>query len=158
MSAPMPGRPAAPSVSELPTTPESDLYEVLHRHEARQALAARAAYSLLRITAAAPPDSRFVADAATAGQRATAWLTASATNPGRWASRSVLAAELTELDALLAELRCQLSTVLTWVTANSGGQPTRQSTPQNIRVPRTLLAECTTLVSDLATLVPAAAA
>jgi hypothetical protein len=149
-------------VSELPSgtgsSPHSDLGELLHRHEARQALAARAAYSLLRVTAAVPPDSRFLGEAADAGQRATAWLAGSSTNPGRWTSGSVLAAELAEIDVLLVELQGQLATVLAWVTANIGTQVRREGLSQTIRVPRTLLSECTALIADLAALVPAAAA
>jgi hypothetical protein len=162
MSAPMSGRTAAPSVAELPTgaggAPQPVLEELLRQHEARQALAARAAYSLLRITAAVPPESRFVVEASGAGQRATAWLAGSATNPGRWASRSVLATELAELDVLLVEVQEQLSVVLAWVSKNIGIQVGRGGLQQTVRVPRTLISECTTLISDLATLAPAAAA
>lgn len=139
------------------SAPRPTLDELLRQHETRQALAARAAYSLLRITAAVPPESRLVAEAAGTGQRATAWLGGSATNPGRWASRSVLTTELTELDALLVEVQEQLSVVLAWVSKNVGNQVGRGGL-QTIRVPRTLISECTTLISDLATLVPAVAA
>jgi hypothetical protein len=144
-----------------PIDPEVTLDELLRQHEARQALAARAAYSLLRISAAVPPDSRFVGAAASAGQRATAWLSASATNPGRWVSRSVLVAELAELDGLLQELQERLESVVSWVTNNlaTASSAARQGPPQpTIRVPRTLLAECNTLVADLATVLPAQAA
>ncbi|GAA3397281.1 hypothetical protein [Cryptosporangium minutisporangium] len=135
-----------------------DLDELLRLHEARQALAARAAYSLLRISAAVPPDHRAVVGAADAGQRAGAWLAGVSTNPGRWTSRAVLAAEVTELDVLLADLRAHLIVVLDWLSVHLGAQVARAGLTHSIRVPRTLLAECTALVDDLADLIPAAAA
>lgn len=161
MTAPTSGRTAS-SIAGFPTgagsAAQPDLDELVRQHEARQALAARAAYSLLRITASMPADNRFGADAVAAGQRATAWLAGCATNPGRWASLSVLVAELGQLDVLLAEVRAQLATVLAWVSHNLGSQVGRPGLQQTIRVPRTLLSECTTLIADLATLAPAAAA
>jgi hypothetical protein len=158
MSTSLPSRPVSALSVGVGSVSQPDLAELLSRHEARQVLAARAAYSLLRITAAVPPESRFVVPAACAGQRATAWLAGSSTNPGRWTSTSVLAVELTELDVLLVDLHEQLVTVLNWVSANVGNTVGRQGMQQTIRLPRTLLAECTTLVQDLAALAPAAAA
>ncbi|GAA0227706.1 hypothetical protein [Cryptosporangium japonicum] len=134
------------------------LDELLRQHEIRQALTARAAYSLLRITAAVPPETRTVMGAADAGQRASAWLAGSSTNPGRWTSRTVLADELAELDSLLVDLRGHLVVVLDWLAVHLGSQVGRPGHQQTIRVPRTLLAECSTLVDDLTVLTPAAAA
>ncbi|MFG1926316.1 hypothetical protein [Cryptosporangium sp. NPDC048952] len=134
------------------------LDELQHQHEIRQALTARAAYSLLRITAAVPPDIRTVLGAADAGQRASAWLAGSSTNPGRWTNRTVLAEELAELDLLLVDLRAHLVVVLDWLAAHLGSQVGRAGHQQTIRVPRTLMAECSTLVDDLSVLSPAAAA
>jgi hypothetical protein len=134
-----------------------NLDELLRQHEIRQALTARAAYSLLRITAAVPPEARSVMGAAEAGQRASAWLAGSSTNPGRWTNRRVLTDELTELDALLIDVRGHLVVVLEWLSVHLGTQVGRSGQQQTIRVPRTLLAECSTLVDDLTT-VPAVAA
>lgn len=162
MSAPPSGRTAVSSTAGfcpgVDTASQPDLDELLRQHEIRQALAARAAFSLLRITASMPPDSRYGADAVAAAQRVTAWLAGSATNPGRWASLSVLAAELGQLDLLLVEVESQLAAVLAWVSNNLGSHVGRPGLEQTIRVPRTLLSECSTLIADLATLVPAAAA
>ena len=141
----------------MPNTHE-DLDELLRQHEARQALTARAAYSLLRITAAIPPETRSVMGAADAGQRAAAWLAGLSTNPGRWTHRTVRATEITELDDLLGDLRGHLSVVRDWLSVHLGSQVGRPGQQQTIRVPRTLLAECTALVDDLAGSAPAAAA
>ncbi|MFI5957991.1 hypothetical protein [Cryptosporangium sp. NPDC051539] len=145
----------------MPITPSfpDDLHELLRLHEVRQALAARASYSLLRIAAAVPPDNRPIGGAADAGQRAGAWLAGCSTNPGRWTNRPVLVAELNELDLLLADLRDHLVATVEWVTVHLGVQAGARPGPQHtIRVPRTLLAECTTLIEDLDVLVHAAAA
>ncbi|SHN36776.1 hypothetical protein [Cryptosporangium aurantiacum] len=138
--------------------PECALDDLLRVHESRQALAARAAYSLLRISAAVPPDHRTVVGAADAGQRAGAWLAAASTNPGRWTNRAVLTAELAELDVLLVDLRTHLVVVLDWLNVHLGTQVARAGRPETIRVPRTLFAECKALVEDLTDLAPAAAA
>ena len=141
----------------MPNTHE-DLDELLRTHESRQALAARAAYSLLRISAAVPREHRSVVGAADAGQRAAAWLAGASTNPGRWTNRAVLAAELAEMELLLVDLRRHLVVVLDWLTAHLGSQVGRPGQQETVRVPRTLLAECTTLVDDLTAPVAAAAA
>lgn len=133
-----------------------DLDGLQRQHEIQQALAARAAYSLLRITAAVPPGSRSVMGAAEAGQRASAWLAGSSTNPGRWTNRRVLTEELTELEVLLVDLRDHLIVVLDWLSVHLGSQVGQPGHQQTLRVPRTLLAECSALVDDL-TMVPAAA-
>ncbi|TQS46304.1 hypothetical protein [Cryptosporangium phraense] len=145
-------------MSITPSAPD-DLYALMQLHETRQALAARASYSLLRITAAVPPENRSVSGAADAGQQASAWLAGSSTNPGRWTTRRVLVAELHELDLLLADLHGHLVATVDWLAAHLGSQAGGRSGPQHtIRVPRTLLAECTTLIHDLEALAPAVAA
>ena len=136
---------------------QEDLNGLLRQHELRQALIARAAYGLMRIIGAVPPETRSAMGAAEAGHRASAWLAGSSTNPGRWTNRRVLTDELTELDALLVDLRDHLVVVLNWLSLHLGSQAGRPRHQHTVRVPRTLLAECSTLVDDLTT-VPAVAA
>lgn len=124
--------------------------ELLRQHEARQALTARAAYNLLRISAAVPPEHRSAVGAEDAGHRAGAWLAGSSTNPGRWTNREVLAVELAEMNELLVDLRVHLSVVLEWLAVNLGSKVGTPGRRETIRVPQTLFAECTALVDDLA--------
>jgi hypothetical protein len=135
-----------PAVSTGPLPLDVDLATLLDVHEARQALLARVAYSLLRLTAAVPSSAAIsVAASAAAATEAMAWLSGSATNPGRWASRSVLRTELAELDELLAGAGGHLNAVLAWI-----GPSTTDRTVHTLRLPRSLASECEALVTKLA--------